>query len=235
MPDIDLVAIAARLGHRRRTATFAEPGSLSAAAAPVQWRAIAESDDAEHRRLSALTLWNREFLDLIPDHARKLTTHLLDVRVCEFSDRGFVLAYLFDTANGITPWIGGDPAAFGDTNPVFWECIPPPAQAFLREVHAGYTLSDQLSRGLTHPRHMVTMVEKWSDDYSVPEWLEELWFHNCEAIDPRRIMFVTQTHDSFEMAVSPDLPAGKALVIYDSEADMVDFNHELDGIMSSSI
>jgi hypothetical protein len=230
MVQIDLAAIAATLENRYHTVTFVDSDSPKAPEIPAQWRGIAESDDAEQRRLSAMTLWNRDFLALVPGYAEALRTKLADVRPCVFSDEGPALVYIFDAGASTAVWIGRDPAGFGDT-PVYWESLPVPARTFLREVHAGYSLSGRGACGLARPRNMTTLAEKWSETGVIPDWLGETWFPDCERIDPHRVMYVTHTSETFELATSPDLPPGKALIYHDGEANMVSFGEELDAMM----
>ena len=73
---------------------MAPPGSVPAEPVPEQWRPILESDDAESRRLTALS-WNREFLDLVPQFAQALRTELADVRVGQLKGEA-VLVYAFE-------------------------------------------------------------------------------------------------------------------------------------------
>ena len=191
---------------------------MDLATMPAQWRPIAESDDPEY---------------LIPDYRTVLTTKLLDVRACEFEALGWVLVYLVDSTDRVSSWIGRDPAGFGDSTPVFWDCLPAPVRTFLRDVHAGYTSSYGFACGLTHPGNMITLADKWGGPEGLPEWLEETWFLDCDPIDARRTMYLTETSDTVQLVVSPDLPEGKALVYADSEARIVDLADKLQDFMCS--
>lgn len=232
MSAIDLADVVAKLERYGRTASVVDAGSLDLASVPAQWRGIARSSDAEERRLQALSLWNREFLDLVPGYAGALRTKLVDVRVCALSGEGPVLLYFFDESdptNSMT--IGWDPASFGAKEPAFWETIPGPARTFLQQTHAGYTLSgDWEACGLTPPKNMTTLAEAWENPDGIPGWSDN-WWPDCEPIDSRRMLYITHSTPSYVLATSPDLPANKALTYYDGELNVVDFGQELDKIM----
>jgi hypothetical protein len=171
---IDLSEVVAKLECHGRTASIIDAGSPDMSAVPAQWAAIARSGDAEERRLLALSRWNRDFLDLIPGYAAALRTKLVDVRVCALSGEGLILLYFFDESDptySIT--IGWDPASFGAKEPIFWETIPAPARTFLREAHAGYTLSgDWEACGMIAPHSMTTLAGAWENPDGIPRALD---------------------------------------------------------------
>jgi hypothetical protein len=231
MTQTDLTGAIAELEAGGRTATFIDADCPDLSVVPAPWRGIARSDDAEERRLLALSLWNREFLDLIPGYAGALASQLADVQACVLSDEGPVLIYLFETsARAIDFWIGWDPATFGDKDPVFWETIPAPARTFLRGVHAGYTGSDWECCGIMRPKDMTTFADSWGSPDGIPGWSDN-WWPDCQPIDSRRMLYITRTSDTYQLSTSPDLPPGEALVSYDGEVNVVDFGQELDKIM----
>jgi hypothetical protein len=233
---IDLAKVVSKLESHGRTASIVDAGDPEFAAVPTQWATIARSGDAEERRLLALSLWNRDFLDLIPEYAAALRTTLVDVRVCVLSGEGVVLLYFFDESDPTYAMtIGWDPAGFGDTEPVFWETIPAAAQTFLREVHAGYTLSgDWEACGIIPPRNMTTLAGAWDNPDGVPGW-EDNWWPDCDPIDSRRLLYITHSTPTYTLLTSPDLPTGRALTNYDGEINVVDFARELDSIMLTGI
>lgn len=226
----------AELAGPDRTASVIDAGYPDVSAIPAQWRGIVHSSDSEERRLRALSLWNRDFLDLIPGYAKVLRTKLIDVRVCALSDEGPILVYLLEALDRpFVMWIGWDPASFGEREPIFWETIPMPARTFLHEVHAGYTLSaDWEACGIMRPQDMMTFAESWEAPDGIPGWFDN-WWPDCEPIDSRRMLYVTHTSPSYVLSTSPDLPSGKALIYYDGEINVVDFDQELDKIMLGGV
>lgn len=231
MSGTELAEVTARLEEGGRTATFVDAHSTDLSEIPDQWRGIVQSSDAEKRRLLALSLWNRDFLDLIPGYANALREKLTDVRVCALSDEGPVLIYLFEACGGTMDfWIGWDPGTFGDEEPIFWETIPPSARMFLRQVHAGFTGPDWESWGIIRPKDMTTIAEWFESPDGIPGWFDN-WWPDCEPIDSRRMLYITHTEGNYHLCTSPDLAVGRALTYRDGEIDVVDFGEELDKIM----
>jgi hypothetical protein len=233
MTDIDLTEIRTKLeGRGQRSVSIIEPRSALAANVGAAWRPIAQSSDPEERRLRALALWNREFLDLIPQYAGVLRTKLLDVRVCTLSDEGAILIYLFSEVEPVeSMMIGWDPAGFGADEPIFWDSIPAPARAFLQHTHAGYNNPhDWESGGLLCPADMTTPAQYWGEPDGIEGWFENHWL-DCEPIDSRRMLYVASPKSSYMLCTSPDAPAGTGLVYYDNEINLVDFFEELDRIL----
>lgn len=233
MSDVDLAIVCRMLEHDGfRTVSVVDATSPHRGTVAPQWLPIAHSDDAEERRLRALALWDRDFLDLIPDYAEFMRTRISDVRVCSLSDQGNVLLYLFDTPDPLdSAHIGWDRASFGDTEPVFWDSLPALARSFLREVHPGYTCANNWeSGGLFCPRDMITMAEHWEEPDGIDGWYDNYWI-DCEPIDSRRMLHVGQTHVNYMLSVSPDAPPGKGVVYYRGEVNLADFFSELDGLL----
>ena len=131
--------------------------------------------------------------------------------------------------------IGWDPASFGAKEPIFWETIPAPARTFLREAHAGYTLSgDWEACGMIAPHSMTTLAGAWENPDGIPGWYDN-WWPDCEPIDSRRLLYVTHSTPDYALSTSPNLPPGQALTYYDGEINVVDFAQELDKIMLTGI
>jgi hypothetical protein len=236
MSEIDLAAVVAELEKGRRTATMPAADHPGLSAVPERWRQIAQSDDAEKRRLLAVSLWNRELLDLIPGYAEALRTKLIDVRVCVLSDEGPVLVYIFEASDRpLAVWIGWDPNAFGDTEPVFWETIPAPARTFLRHVHAGYTWSTGWDAyGLIRPKDMTTLAQWAEHPDGIPNWSEQ-WWEDCDPIDSRRLLLVGTDGSNFDLCTSPDLSPGAALTNDVGHLQVGDFGEQLDSLMLSPL
>jgi hypothetical protein len=208
--------------------TLVPPGSAPAAPVPEQWRPILESDDAETRRLTALSLWNREFLDLVPQFAQELRTELADVRVGNQHGEA-VLVYAFEHfdygGRVVTCWIGWDPATFGDAEPAFYDCLPQPARAFYRQVHAGFTAPDWESFGPIRPKYLRTLAEIGH----FTEGDSDLW--EGQDIPWTRLLVVAITGTAY-YCVSPDLAPGLAIQVYESQPDdPEDFGPLLDKVM----
>jgi hypothetical protein len=217
--------------HYPEPPTLAPPGSAPTEPVPEQWRPILESDDAETRRLTALALWNREFLELVPRFAHVLRTELADVRVGH--QRGeAVLVYAFEHHDYgervVTCWIGWDPATFGDAEPPLYECVPEPLRVFYRQVHAGFTAPDRESFGPNSPKYMRTLagIGHFTEDDA------DLW--DGQDIPWTRLLIVAIA-DTTYYCVSPDLPPGQAVQVYEGQPDdPEDFGPLLDKVMIAS-
>ncbi|HET6732594.1 hypothetical protein [Mycobacterium sp.] len=207
--------------------TLAPPGSVPAEPLPEHWRPILESDDAETRRLTALSLWNREFLDLVPQFAHELRTGLADVRVGHQNGEA-VLVYAFEHFDYgervVTCWIGWDPATFGDAEPPIYACVPEPLRVFYRQVHAGFTASNW-EFGPIRPKYLRTLsgfLHATEDDSDLWEGQDIPW---------TRLLVVAITGTVY-YCVSPDLPPGAAVQVADGQPDdPEDFGWLLDKAM----
>jgi hypothetical protein len=198
---------------------------------PQRWRPIAESDNPRTRRQIAMSLWNPDFLELVPDFAAALRSELADVRVGHLGGDA-VLVYAFEHYDAGGPdryvvcWIGWDPALFTDAETPLFSSIPPPVQTFYRFVHAGFLGPDWLSYGLVQPRHLQSYAEFVDFPEGVPDWPEE-------DPDSTRLLVLASTGGNVHLCVSPDLGAGQALTIYDGVADPPeDFSRLLDHTMT---
>ena len=210
--------------------TLAPSSSVPIEPVPERWRPILDSDDAETRRLVALSLWNREFLDLVPQFAQALSTKLADVRVGHLHGEA-VLVYAFAHPDRnervVTCWIGWDPATFGDAEPPFYECVPEPLRVFYEQVHAGFTVPDRESSGPNSPEYLRTLADR----LGITEDDSDLW---AGQIPWTRLLVITLA-DTTYYCVSPDLPAGQAVEVADSEPDdPEDFGPLLDRVMMAS-
>src|SRR5690349_17323541 len=85
---------------------FVDADSPALGDIPQDWQPIARSDDAEERRLRAMALWNRDFLDLVPEFADTAAARLADVKACIAWETP-LLVYVFDDgADGWLPQVG---------------------------------------------------------------------------------------------------------------------------------
>ncbi|OBH01574.1 hypothetical protein [Mycobacterium sp. E3247] len=175
------------------------------------WQPIAHSDAAETRRRVAVSLWNRDFLELVPNFTHALTTELADVRVGHHAGES-VLVYALEhydaDRRNVACWIGWDPALSNDAELRFAEALPDPLRRFYRETHAGFVAPDRLSNGPIQPRDLQTYAEYLGCPQGLPEsnWPQD-------AVDPTRLLLLATTADS-HLCVSPDLPLGQAITVY---------------------
>ncbi|WP_433204743.1 hypothetical protein ACQP1G_16570 [Nocardia sp. CA-107356] len=214
MPHIDPDAITTLLEIGEVSAQLIDTVAPEAASVPQRWRGIADSVEPSERAAVALSLWNRDFLDLVPRFAHVLESALVDVRPCYWqgpSGAEIVLVYIVSSpGESLAVWVGWDPALFGDHRPTLWDSLPMQARTFLQEVHAGFTLPDGETCGLTRPRFMYSLAE-WSGwPEGIPEW-EGNWWEDCEPVDSRRLLRITGNGSDFDLCTSPDLPAGTGL------------------------
>lgn len=195
-------------------AGFVDEDSPEFARIPAEWRAIAESAQPRERCAAALALWNGDFLDLLPRFADKLRQRLVDVRACVL--RGdWVLVYLaHNDDDDPLVWLGWHPAAFGEYTPPFWELIPQPAQRFLRTVHAGFAAADCASHGLAPLADMKTFAD-WAgfDEVQIADW------DRYQSISCTRLMVLTKDDGQLTYCLSPDIPRGKIVLLYEGDID----------------
>lgn len=202
------------------------PGSAASTELPEQWRPIAESADPVGRRTTALALWPRALLDLVPCFARRLPGELTDVRAC-LSDTGPVLLY----EAGHATWIGSDPRGF-TAPPLFWDRLPRPARDFQREVHAAFTAPNGESYGLMHPAHLRTIAEIARSPAGIPGWDDVAAARPGGRIASNRLLPVTRDSGNLWMCVSPDLPEGQVAMVYEGDVDPRDFTIAFDELIT---
>ncbi|MFC4535769.1 hypothetical protein [Sphaerisporangium dianthi] len=207
--------------------TFVEPGSAEVTRFPESWRPIARSSDPAHRHRSALALWSREFLDLVPRFAGALETRFFDVRAGVTGDRP-VLVYVAEAEDGgYVSWIGYDPRDFGEPPP-FWESFPGPLRVFLREVHAGFVSGRQAAFGPARPVSMDTLANLADYPDGVPGW------EDAEMSTTRLVQIATDGGHLY-YCLSPDLSPGEIALIYEGDIDRQDFSAQLDELMMSRL
>lgn len=203
-----------------------EPGSPEVDQVPTAWRAIASSPNAATRASTALSLWNTDFLALLPRFADAFRERLEDVRVCRLRDE-WVLHYIArGSEEPHVTWIGWEPDPSA-TAP-FFDAIPAPAREFLTSVHAGFTAPDCESHGLMRPKWMETFAQ-WAefDTETIEEWDEE-W-----NVSVTRMTRVTTNGSLLSYCVSPDTQPGRIVLVYEGDVDDdPDFGEELDELMS---
>lgn len=198
---------------------------------PEPWRPIARSDAAQARRVAAVSLWNSDFLELVPTFAGAFETELADVRLGHVMGEA-VLVYAFEHYDAgqrhVVCWIGWDPALSKATELRFAEAIPDAVRRFYREAHAGFVGPDWTSNGPIQPRHLQTYAEYLGCPQGLPEsnWPRD-------ALDPTRLLLLAATADSL-VCLSPDLPPGQAVAVYGGvPEDPGDFGTLLDQTMTA--
>ncbi|MFG1797644.1 hypothetical protein [Nocardia sp. NPDC049149] len=226
MPRIDQDDIVTAL-EEDRPVEFIDATTMDNVLVPARWRPIAESGDPAERTAIARSLWNSDFVELVPNFAAALDEQLADVRVCLLREE-CVLVY---AAAGVDEpwvvWIGWDPAAARDVTPPLWESVPGPVRTFLREVHAGYTAEDWESYGLLSPRHMRTFAAEAGFPDGIPGWDKD--------VAATRMLRLGKTYSGVTYWVSPDLPSDKVVVTYEGDFDIEDLAPELDNLLSYRI
>jgi len=178
---------------------------------PNPWRPIATADEASARADAALGLWNDAFLAMVPRTAELFRNELVDVRVAR-RDGGYQLVYVIEHYPGtphreVRVWVGGalDPAA---ELPQLWDSVPAPLQEFLLTVHGGLTAANRETFGPQAPRYLGTVAENAGESDGI-----EGWEHQP---DSTRLL-VLATDGGVDCCVSPDLPAGEGVLIYDGD------------------
>ncbi|MGW4247901.1 hypothetical protein [Nocardia sp. NPDC004722] len=212
---VGLAEIQRRLAREGEVPEIVLPdlGSAEPVDIPKRWRAIAEATDPRDRCRAALSLWNSEFWEMVPTFAETFRSELADVRIGRVEEQ-WVLIYAaehYDDERSVVCWIGWDPATFGDSEPPLWDSIPKPLQRFLREVHAGFTAPDWRSFGPVQPSRMLTLAARNGYPEGIPGWKA--------AIDSTRLLPLAATYSGLLACVSPDLPPGQAVLIYQSDLD----------------
>jgi hypothetical protein len=201
--------------------TFVE--HRSSAPVPARWREIVDADTPAARCALALSMWNKDFTELVPEFFASLEQHLADVRVCDL--RGsWVLVYV--TRDPELVWVGWDPASFGDTVPPFWAEFPEPLRVFLTGVHAGLTDQDFESFGPLPPQDMLTYAQWAGYDGPIAEW------DIGERISSTRLTVIAKDSGLLLYTVSSDAP-GKMVLLYEGDIDTrQDFGPALDEWMA---
>ncbi|GAS88783.1 hypothetical protein [Mycolicibacterium brisbanense] len=211
-----------------------EPGEDTRHRIPDAWWPTAASPDPDERKVAAMALWNNDFLAMIPRFAQALRERLVDVRVVQHSWLPApTLDYvLIDDEGRHAVWLGEDPATFGDTEPTFFEALPPQADTFLRSVHAGFTTWDGESCGLIAPARMQTYAAYvgWPEPLSAPPADLE-----PDSIHPLRMLRIGGRESYSDLLVSPDHPQGFAITYFEPDFDVTLFGHALDELMMMAL
>ncbi|MGW4843101.1 hypothetical protein [Nocardia brasiliensis] len=190
------------------------------------WPEIAIAADPADRARLAVSRWNSDFLDLVPDFATALYTRLRDVRVCDWRGEGPALLYFFENADGDTViWVGWEPRAGAGPRPPFWTTLPCAVRRFLDEVHPGFTMLDGESFGPAQPSYMSTFATwaGWPD--GIPDWDRD------DVIASTALLWVTGNGGDTALCTSPDLNVGEVAVLFEGDFDIGEFGTELDRLM----
>ncbi|MFG1791187.1 hypothetical protein [Nocardia sp. NPDC049149] len=221
-------------GIRKLLELSEEGGPLHLPDSPVAdtgpWRAIAASPDPSERARLAMSLWNSDFLALVPRFAATLRTRLRDVRVCNWDLEGAALLYFVEDANGdILVWVGWEPRLSVEPRPPFWATLPAAARQFLSEVHAGFTMLDGESFGLAQPSYMSTFAAWAGWPADIPDWDRD------DVIASTSLLWLTGNGGDTALCTSPNLAVGEAAVLIEGDFSISELGPELDSLMLSPL
>lgn len=232
MAGVDQDALAAAMPWHENPFTVVDPGDTSARAQiPPAWWPILDCGSPAERSSAARTLWNNEFLALIPRFTQALDSHLLDVRVVQHAGlTAPALDYVFATdAGGREVWMGESPDTFGHHDPPLFSSLPAPVRTFLQRVHAGFTTWDGESCGLAPPTLMQTLASR-RDDHGGQARIE--WYETAhEPPTMQRLLRVTGRGPHADLFTSPDLPPGLAVTYFEPDFELRAFGEALDLFM----
>lgn len=232
MSEVDVDGVLGELTNEYVSARPVNSGSEDSHRVPARWQPILVAEESQERCRIALSLWREDFLGALPRFARLFKEQLTDVLVfwlrggLDGAEGQIVLVYVagHDYEDRPVLWIGWDPATFGDADPPFFDAVPEPARAFLRETHAGFTAEDFESYGIMRPTFLQTLAQRagWTADDLGGEQLRLA-----------RELVLTKDSGALFYCVSPDLPAGKITLLYEGNYDPPeDFGPALDGLMA---
>jgi len=237
MAGIDQAALAeAVAGWGNATVEILAPSPQTRSSIPEGWWPVAESPDPEERKRVALSLWNAEFLDLVPQYGEALLSALLDVRVAQHSWQVTpTLDYVVRAWDGEPKvWMGEDPRTFGSSEPPMFDSLPDPAQTFLRRVHAGFTTLDGKSCGLMPPTDMRTLADSWGQPDEVD--VSECWDSSTFPFPgTQRLLLITEYGGHPYLFTSPDLPAGTAVTYFEPDFEVTPFGDALDDFLNKPL
>ncbi|WP_069167122.1 hypothetical protein [Nocardia altamirensis] len=194
------------------------------------WRAITASPDPNERAQLAVSLWNPDFLALIPGFAKALRTRLRDVRVCDWDQEGAALLYFVEAADGdIVVWVGWEPRLSVEPRPPFWATLPSAARRFLSEVHAGFTMLDGESFGLAQPSYMSTFAAWAGWPADIPDWDRD------DVLASTSMLWLTGNGGDTALCTSPNLAVGEVAVLFEGDFSVSELGPELDRLMLSPL
>ncbi|OBB19725.1 hypothetical protein A5761_00860 [Mycolicibacterium setense] len=237
MAGIDQATLAnAVAGWGNATVEILAPSPQIRALIPEGWWLVAESPDPEERKRAALSLWNAEFLDLVPRFGEALRSALLDVRVAQHSWQGTPsLDYVLRSWDGeFKVWMGEDARTFGASEPPMFDSLPVPARTFLRQVHAGFTTLNGRSCGLMPPADMQTLADSWG--HPEESDIAECWDASTYPFPgTQRLLLITEYGGHPYLFTSPDLPAGTAATYFEPDFEVTSFGEALDDFLNKPL
>ena len=227
MAENEVGDILAEVGGGDATWTPVGAQSPELADIPQKWRPIASADTSSDRCRHALSLWGSDFIELLPGFTRRFRDELSDVRVFRRQSGDLaenVLIYAAGLARDGFPalWLGWDPAILGQPAAEFFDCFPAAVQAFLREVHPGFTAQDWESYGIKRP-------DAW-ESLEGYDWFPSESFDEIES-QPSQMMWFTKDSGQLYYCVNSRLP-GKVTLAYEGDFDPPgEFGAELDVLL----
>jgi hypothetical protein len=196
---------------------------------PEQWWPIVAAGDARTRCAYALALWNEDFVAMLPTFWATMRDRLLDVRVAGYLGEA-ALIYVSLTSEGtVFSYAGWDAATFGDVMPPFWDHFPEPFQRFLTDVHAGFGTMPDGYAGPSRPRYMETLAAWVGEPDGFPGYDEG------QAIPSTRLCLIADWGNHVMLyAVSPDVPIGRIVPLYEGDQEPAEFGEEMDSLLHRS-
>jgi hypothetical protein len=146
------------------------------------------------------------------------------VRVATLSGFGALVYLGVDDRAEVRSWVGWDPGTFGQPPP-FWESFPLPLRGFLREVHAGFAVTDDDIFGPLQPRMTETIASRAGEPDGLDDW------DAIHEIPSTRLVVVGTDGGALLYRVSPDIPADRIALIYGGDVDEQDLGAKLDLLM----
>lgn len=185
---------------------------------PASWLPVFDAADPSTRVAAALSLWTDGARSLVPQFWAVLEAFLVDAWVGRRADRPvlvYVVEFLFRFADEdyeqdqrtVAVWVGELPAPEAVTRyPELWSAAPAELVKFFRTVHGSFTVPDRQSFGLMAVDAIPTLAEVF-EELDVDPLVYE------SGPQPDRLLMVTQTYSGSRLCLSPDLPAGHAVIV----------------------
>lgn len=186
---------------------------------PASWLPVFDSTDPSTRAAAALSLWTDGARRLVPRFWAVLQAFLVDAWVGRRDDRPvvvYVVEFEFHFADEhyeqdqrtVAVWVGEPPTPEAVTRyPELWSAAPAELVEFYRTVHGSFTVPDRQSFGLMGVDAMPTLAEVF-EELDVDPLVYE------SGPQPDRLLMVTQIYSGARLCLSPELPAGHAVIVH---------------------
>ncbi|MFV8170934.1 hypothetical protein [Mycolicibacterium peregrinum] len=185
---------------------------------PASWLPVFDAADPSARATAALSLWTDGARSLVPQFWAVLQAFLVDAWVGRRDDRPvlvYVVEFLFrftdeeyvQDQRTVAVWVGEPPTPGAVMRyPELWSAAPAELAEFYRTVHGSFTVPDRQSFGLMAVDAMPTLAEVF-EELDVDPLVYE------SGPQPDRLLMVTQTYSGARLCLSPELPAGHAVIV----------------------